>query len=311
MRLQIQRAEDLLASERPHLALPILARVLRDDSLNRVAAERFVNLLNQRSFLIPSAPPTNLPALGDPQRIFREARNSSGALVAWVTNVQSIDIRSGETPVLVRRVEAAHSNVIRSVSLSPDGARLVSASADEIVKIWNTRSGTLLATLAHPAPVHFAEFSPNGLLIATVCSDGVIRLWDAASGGLMGQTVAQHAPLNVVRFSPDGLTLAAGGVERVVRLWRVQDQQPISEPLVMANVIDDFRFAPDGRQLFVRLEGDEMRCLTMTHPAQFITGAAVPPIATPTLTPIESVLGRPATNFHRGLITCTNPCTAA
>ena len=39
-----------------------------------------------------------------------------------------------------------HSGVVTSVDFSPDGNRVVSASLDNLVKIWNTATGALVSS---------------------------------------------------------------------------------------------------------------------------------------------------------------------
>lgn len=54
-----------------------------------------------------------------------------------------------------------HSSYVRSVSFSPDGARLASASDDNTVRLWNVASGWLIATLL-AAPEGWVAFLPDG-----------------------------------------------------------------------------------------------------------------------------------------------------
>ena len=51
---QLQRAEDFFETDKSHLALATLARVLRDNPQERVAAERVINSLDQGVFLAPA-----------------------------------------------------------------------------------------------------------------------------------------------------------------------------------------------------------------------------------------------------------------
>ena len=67
--------------------------------------------------------------------------------------------------------------MVTSVSFSPDGKLLASASADNTVKLWQL-DGTLLRTLrGHSDAVTSVSFSPDGKLLASTSRDSTVKLW--------------------------------------------------------------------------------------------------------------------------------------
>nr|MDZ8289005.1 AAA-like domain-containing protein [Nostoc sp. ChiSLP01] len=59
-----------------------------------------------------------------------------------------------------------HQNLVYSVSFSPNGEQIVTASNDKTARVWDSK-GKLLATLQHQDSVNSASFSPNGEQIVT------------------------------------------------------------------------------------------------------------------------------------------------
>jgi WD40 repeat protein/DNA-binding SARP family transcriptional activator len=71
---------------------------------------------------------------------------------------------------------------VRAIGFSPDGHRLVVASAHGQIATFDAASGRLLAgpVVAQSGPVLTASFAPDGRTILTSGTDGIIRLWEAA-----------------------------------------------------------------------------------------------------------------------------------
>jgi WD40 repeat protein/tRNA A-37 threonylcarbamoyl transferase component Bud32 len=72
-----------------------------------------------------------------------------------------------------------HTGVITSLAFSPDSQRLVSAGADQAVKVWDTRTGEEVLTLGgHKTLTHDLAFSPDGRLLAAAGAEGTVTVWN-------------------------------------------------------------------------------------------------------------------------------------
>lgn len=142
------------------------------------------------------------------------------------------------------RLEGHHKQVM-SAAFSDDGARIVTASLDHDVRIWDAASGAPLQVVrVHFAVVSAARFSPDGRWIATA-GPVTSALVSADTGRLAFYLRGHDGKLTAVAFSPDGKQVATGGIDGTVRLYGCAICGGIDDLLELA----DIRLARTGRTL--------------------------------------------------------------
>lgn len=94
-----------------------------------------------------------------------------------------------------------------SVALSADGQRLASGSNDRTVKLWDTTTGTCIATLeGHSGGITSVALSADGQRLASGSDDGTVELWDTTTGARTA-TLKVGRPINQLTFGGTGSTL--------------------------------------------------------------------------------------------------------
>ena len=72
------------------------------------------------------------------------------------------------------------------MAFSPDGARILTGSADNTARLWDAKTGVELAALkGHTDAVFSVAFSPDGARILTGSADSTARLWDHRQGQVL------------------------------------------------------------------------------------------------------------------------------
>lgn len=112
-----------------------------------------------------------------------------------------------------------HSSRITSVSWSPNGKYLASASYDKTVQIWDAITGNHVTTYKeHQGRVNSVCWSPDSIMLASASDDGQVCLW--LLSGHTKYTFKRHTgPVNCVAWSPDGQLIASAGDDKTVKVW--------------------------------------------------------------------------------------------
>ncbi|NEN96174.1 MAG: TIR domain-containing protein, partial [Moorea sp. SIO3I7] len=152
-----------------------------------------------------------------------------------------------------------HGECIKSISFSPNGQRLASASDDNTIKLWDVAKHKLLETLnGHNDYVTSVSFSPNGRILASASGDQTIKLWNVENGKLLNTLTRKGKDsfdFTSVSFSPNGKLLASGSDDSNIDIWRLddikksRDSKPLKTFKKHQQEIAAVSFSPDSKML--------------------------------------------------------------
>jgi WD40 repeat protein len=143
---------------------------------------------------------------------------------------------------------------VETAEFSPDGKRILTASGQH-ARIWNSRSGELLLTIATRGGVNSAKFSPDGKFIVT-SEEEAARVWSTSKGRLLTTLIGHSAPVIAAAFSPDGKRIVTGGWDGTARVWDAISGAPIltydsreTDVFGRPAAVTSVSFSPDGTHI--------------------------------------------------------------
>lgn len=114
----------------------------------------------------------------------------------------------------------AHTNIVRRVAWSPEGAQLATAGADHVLKLWETESWRERPfTLRFRESVYGLCFAPDGQQLAAVARNEPVKVWGLNEQSMVAELRGHTALVTSIDFCPDGWRLVSASEDGTVRLW--------------------------------------------------------------------------------------------
>uniref|UniRef100_A0A8H8CGW4 Nephrocystin 3-like N-terminal domain-containing protein n=1 Tax=Psilocybe cubensis TaxID=181762 RepID=A0A8H8CGW4_PSICU len=191
--------------------------------------------------------------LTGPVRSVAMSPSQNSPLAASGSEDGTVCLWNTETDCIVAGPLHGHTGQINWFSFSPDGERLVSASNDCTLCIWNVvDSGRMQGSpcVGHTDSVCCVCFFPDGKTIVSGSQDGDVFLWDTETGTVTERLPIDHPDAVVsMNFSQDGRQFVIGHQRGVIQVWDVLETKASMKRRFVARgdkVVINVGFISDG-----------------------------------------------------------------
>jgi WD40 repeat protein len=191
-----------------------------------------------------------LPAHSGDFRVTRFSTDGSRLAVVLGPSIALLD----GADLSLRSSLVGHSQRIRDVAFSPDGAQIASVSWDRTVRVWNCATGDQEQCLpGHREQVSGVGFVAAGTRIMSSSSDGTVHLWDTHPRPVPVRLDQEALLVTALFFTPDGRRLVSSGGNSL-RTWDVESGLELTDRRILAtNDASTCALSQDGRTLAYEL----------------------------------------------------------
>jgi WD40 repeat protein len=143
-----------------------------------------------------------------------------------------------------------HEDVVFSISLSPDGSQLATASFDQTVRLWDLGQGSAAGVFrGHSDFVYSVSFTPDGRSLLTGSKDRTIKRVNARTLK-EERTYSEHdEDVLSVAVHPDGKRFVSSGGEPQIRWWTIDSDKSQNRHGGHSGSVNQLAFCGNGRWL--------------------------------------------------------------
>jgi uncharacterized protein with WD repeat len=191
---------------------------------------------------------TVLPATKSGSGLSSIACSPDGLRIAYSSDASDICVRhvTNQQTLLCR----GHTDQVSSVTFSPDGTLIASASFDKTIRTWDTETGVTQMVFAgyKSLQLQSVAFSPDGSQIASGSDEGLVRVWDTKTGQRLSTLYGPADGVTSVAFSPTGTQIVSGYQDNTIRIWKLKTRRQIALRGHVESVVS-VAVSPDGQHL--------------------------------------------------------------
>jgi WD40 repeat protein len=183
-----------------------------------------------------------------------------GKYIASALEGPAIEIFESSTAGMIRGIQEF--GLITSLKFSPAFPGKSSWSNELLItteyqrtSLWDFKTGKLIQSFAHEAPVYEACFSPDGKYLATAGGKN-IKVWDRSNGKLIRTLEGHTDDVRSVEFSPacaddpsGGRYIVSASYDRTAKIYDSRSGELLFNLTGHNDLVWEAHFSPDGRYI--------------------------------------------------------------
>ena len=174
-------------------------------------------------------------------------------------------------------IQAAHTDVIRSLAFDPKGELLASGGFRE-VKLWRRPRISVKSQWPQDSPLTAVATSPNGTLAALGDESGHVRVIEVASGSMKQNIAAHPGSVTGLAFSADDAVVFSASADKSLKGWSATSGAAAATTVQTATAINSIVSLKNGEWLVTGEEDGNLHVWEAKALREAAAGSEVKPL---------------------------------
>ncbi len=129
---------------------------------------------------------------------------------------------SRESPALLRDL-IGHTGEVHACAVTPDGSRVISASGDKTLKVWDLETGRVVMTLeGHVLGVMSCAVTGDSSRVVSTSADRTLKVWDLETGRVLRALEGHTDWVLGCAVTSDGQCVVSTSADRTLKVWDLE-----------------------------------------------------------------------------------------
>jgi WD40 repeat protein len=145
-------------------------------------------------------------------------------------------------------IERGHFDSISSITITPNGKYVVSASLDDTIKIWDIESKECLKTIkSNEETIDILKVTPDGkYIVAVSVHNNIIKIWDFKNGELLNKINVSTYSIDI---TPDSKHIITGSSSKDIKIWDLKSGECLKTLKGHSKTISSVLISSSGKYL--------------------------------------------------------------
>ena len=171
-------------------------------------------------------------------------------ILAFITLVLFLVSNPVAAQKVVLTMQQGHSNPVKTLKLNRSGDFLLTGSADNTIKLWDTKNGRLIRTFSgHSNFVEQVSFDPEEKWLLSASGDKTLKIWDVNTGVEVKTLRGHQGNVTAGLFHPTGKIVFSSSWDGSVKFYNALSGKEIISEQLLNGRLNDLALHPTGNIL--------------------------------------------------------------